>query len=54
MTAIKMSVSWDVSEVFIACIIRTMMMEAAGTVQTPVTFYESTQFNISEDIHLRA
>jgi hypothetical protein len=50
-----MTVIWDVapcSHVEIAQRFRAMMMEAVGTSETSVNFYQTTRRNIPEDSHL--
>jgi hypothetical protein len=44
----------DVSEVVTTSIIRAMMMEAASTSETWVSFYKTTWHNIPHDSHLLA
>jgi hypothetical protein len=42
----------DASEVITAFIIRAMMMDAASTSETSVSFYQTTRRNSPEDSHL--
>jgi uncharacterized integral membrane protein len=47
----------DILEVLIASIIRAiiiLMMEAVGTTETIVNFYETTKYNIPAGCHLHA
>jgi hypothetical protein len=41
----------DISEVLIASMIITLMIEAVSTSETPVSFYQTTRRNIPEHTH---